>query len=181
VAKAAAVSAGLPLYRYIGGTSASLLPVPMMNIINGGVHADNPIDIQEFMIMPVGAESCSDAVRMGCEIFHTLKKLLKDAGHNTNIGDEGGFAPNLASTDDAIGFILRACEKAGYLPGEDVMLALDAAATEFYKNGKYELAGERKVLNAEQMVRYYADLCTRYPIVSIEDGMSENDFDGWEM
>jgi enolase len=181
VAKAAAVEAGLPLYRYVGGSSASLMPVPMMNIINGGAHADNPIDIQEFMIMPVGAESCADAIRMGAEIFHALKKLLKDVNHNTGVGDEGGFAPNLASTDEAIGFILRACEKVGYLPGEDVMLALDCAATEFYREGRYQLAGERKVLNAEQMVRYYADLCTRYPIVSIEDGMSEDDFDGWEM
>ena len=180
-AKAAAEDAGLPLYRYVGGTSASMLPVPMMNIINGGAHADNPIDIQEFMIMPVGAESIADAVRMGAEIFHTLKKLLKDVNHNTGVGDEGGFAPNLASTDEAIGFILRACEKAGYLPGEDIMLALDAAATEFYKDGRYQLAGERKILNSEQMTRYYADLCTRYPIVSIEDGMAEDDFEGWEM
>jgi len=180
-AKAAAEESGLPLYRYIGGTSASLLPVPMMNIINGGAHADNPIDIQEFMIMPVGAESIADAVRMGAEIFHTLKKLLKDVNHNTGVGDEGGFAPNLASADEAIGFILRACEKAGYLPGEDIMLALDAAATEFYKDGRYQLAGERKILSSEQMARYYADLCTRYPIVSIEDGMSEDDFEGWEM
>jgi enolase len=181
VAKAAAVEAELPLYRYIGGTSASLLPVPQMNIINGGAHADNPIDIQEFMIMPVGAQSIADAIRMGSEIFHALKKLLKDAGHNTNIGDEGGFAPNLASADEAIGFVLRACEKVGYLPGEDVMLALDPAATEFYKNGKYDLAGEKKVLTPEQMVKYYVDLCTRYPILSIEDGMAEDDFDGWEM
>ena len=180
-AKAAARESGLPLYRYIGGASASLLPVPMMNIINGGAHADNPIDIQEFMIMPVGAESMAVAVRMGAEIFHTLKKLLKELNHNTNIGDEGGFAPNLASADEAIGFILRACEKAGYLPGEDVMVALDAAATEFYKDGRYQLAGERKILNAEQMVRYYTDLCTRFPIVSIEDGMSEDDFEGWGM
>ncbi len=180
-AKAAAEESGLPLYRYVGGASASLLPVPMMNIINGGAHADNPIDIQEFMVMPVGAESCADAVRMGSEIFHALKKLLKDVNHNTGVGDEGGFAPNLASTDEAIGFILRACEKAGYLPGEDVMLALDAAATEFYDEGRYQLAGERKVLNAEQMVRYYSDLCTRFPIVSIEDGMAEDDFEGWEM
>lgn len=181
VAKAAADDAELPLYRYVGGAAASLLPVPMMNIINGGAHADNPIDIQEFMIMPVGAECCADAVRMGAEIFHALKKLLKDVNHNTGVGDEGGFAPNLASTDEAIGFILRACEKVGYLPGEDVMLALDCAATEFYKDGRYQLVGERKVLSAEQMVRYYSDLCTRYPIVSIEDGMSEDDFDGWEM
>jgi enolase len=180
-AKAAAVESGLPLYRYVGGAAASLLPVPMMNIINGGAHADNPIDIQEFMIMPVGAESVVDAVRMGAEIFHALKKLLKDVNHNTGVGDEGGFAPNLASTDEAIGFILRACEKTGYLPGEDVMLALDAAATEFYKDGRYQLAGERKVLNAEQMTKYYVDLCTRYPIVSIEDGMAEDDFEGWEM
>ena len=181
VAKAAALESGLPLYRYVGGTSASLLPVPMMNIINGGAHADNPIDIQEFMIMPVGAESLTDAVRMGAEIFHALKKLLKDAGHNTNIGDEGGFAPNLSSTDEAIGFIMRACEKAHYKPGEDVMLALDAASTEFYKDGFYHLAGERKMLNAEQLTRMYADLCSRFPIMSIEDGMSEDDFDGWSM
>jgi enolase len=181
VAKAAAMESQLPLYRYVGGASASLLPVPMMNIINGGAHADNPIDIQEFMIMPVGAESCADAIRMGAEIFHALKKILNDLNHNTGVGDEGGFAPNLASTDEAIGFILRACEKVGYLPGEDVMLALDAAATEFYKDNRYQLTGERKILNAEQMVRYYSDLCTRYPIVSIEDGMSEDDFDGWEM
>jgi enolase len=180
-AKAAAADAQLPLYRYVGGTSASLLPVPLMNIINGGAHADNPIDIQEFMVMPVGAESCADAVRMGSEIFHTLKKLLKDAGQNTSVGDEGGFAPNLNSTDEAIGFIMRACEKAGYLACEDVMLALDCAATEFYKDGRYHLTGERKVLGAEQIVRYYADLCTRYPIISIEDGMSEDDFEGWEM
>jgi len=181
VAKAAAQEARLPLYRYVGGVSASLLPVPMMNIINGGAHADNPIDIQEFMIVPVGAETCSDAIRMGSEIFHTLKKLLKDVNHNTNVGDEGGFAPSLASADEAMGFIIRACEKAGYTPGEDVMLALDCAATEFYKDGRYQLAGERKILNAEQMVRYYADLCARFPILSIEDGMSEDDFDGWEM
>ena len=181
VAKAAAIEANLPLYRYVGGAAASLLPVPMMNIINGGAHADNPIDIQEFMIMPVGAESLADAVRMGAEIFHTLKKLLKELNHNTGIGDEGGFAPNLASTDEAITFILRACEKAGYLPGEDIMLALDAAATEFYKDDRYQLVGERKILSSEQMVRYYADLCTRFPIASIEDGMSEDDFDGWAM
>lgn len=180
-AKAAAQEARLPLYRYIGGVSASLLPVPMMNIINGGAHADNPIDIQEFMIVPIGAETCSDAIRMGAEIFHTLKKLLADMNHNTGVGDEGGFAPNLASTDEAMGFIMRACEKAGYRAGEDVMLALDAAATEFYKDGRYQLVGERKVFRAEQMVRYYADLCARYPIFSIEDGMAEDDFNGWEM
>jgi enolase len=153
----------------------------MMNIINGGAHADNPIDIQEFMIVPVGAETCSDAIRMGAEIFHTLKKLLKDVNHNTGVGDEGGFAPNLASTEEAITFILRACEKAGYTPGEDIMLALDAAANEFYKDGRYQLAGERKILSAEQMVRYYADLCARFPIFSIEDGLAEDDFEGWEM
>jgi enolase len=180
-AKAAAKEAGLPLFRYVGGVSASMMPVPMMNIINGGAHADNPIDIQEFMIMPVGAETMVDAIRMGAEIFHALKKLLKDVNHNTGVGDEGGFAPNLASADEAIGFILRACEKVGYLPGEDVMLALDCAATEFYREGRYQLAGERKVLNAEQMTKYYVDLCTRYPIMSIEDGMSEDDFDGWAM
>lgn len=181
VAKAAAAETGLPLYRYVGGVASSLLPVPMMNIINGGAHADNPIDIQEFMIMPVGAESIADAVRMGSEIFHTLKKLLKELNHNTGIGDEGGFAPNLASAEEAITFILRACEKAGYLPGEDIMLALDTAATEFYKDGRYQLTGERKILSSEQMVRYYSDLCTRFPIASIEDGMSEDDFEGWEM
>ena len=181
VAKAAAQEARLPLYRYIGGVSASLLPMPMMNIINGGAHADNPIDIQEFMIVPVGAETFSDSVRMGSEIFHTLKKLLKDVNHNTNVGDEGGFAPALASADEAIGFILRAVEKAGYTPGEDVMIALDAAATEFYKDGRYQLAGERKILTGEQMVRYYADLCARFPILSIEDGLAEDDFEGWEM
>ncbi|MDE1901883.1 MAG: phosphopyruvate hydratase [Alphaproteobacteria bacterium] len=180
-AKAAAQEARLPLYRYVGGVSASLLPVPMMNIINGGAHADNPIDIQEFMIVPVGAETCSDSIRMGAEIFHTLKKLLHDVNHNTGVGDEGGFAPNLASTDEAIGFIMRACEKAGYVPGEDVMLALDAAANEFYQEKRYQLAGERKVFTAEQMTRYYADLCARYPIFSIEDGMAEDDFEGWEM
>jgi enolase len=180
-AKAAAMEARLPLYRYVGGVSASMLPVPMMNIINGGAHADNPIDIQEFMIVPVGAETCSDAIRMGSEIFHTLKKLLKDMNHSTGVGDEGGFAPNLASTDEAITFIMRACEKAGYRPGEDVMLALDAAATEFYKDGRYQLTGERKIFTAEQMVRYYADLVARYPIFSIEDGLAEDDFEGWEM
>jgi enolase len=180
-AKAAAQESSLPLYRYVGGVSASMLPVPMMNIINGGAHANNPIDLQEFMIVPVGAETITDAIRMGAEIFHALKKLLNDVNHNTGVGDEGGFAPNLASTDEAIGFILRACEKVGYLPGEDVMLALDAAATEFYKEGRYQLTGERKILNAEQMTRYYADLCTRYPIMSIEDGLAEDDFDGWEI
>ncbi len=180
-AKAAAADAKLPLYRYVGGTSASLLPVPMMNIINGGAHADNSIDIQEFMIMPVGAESLADAVRTGAEIFHMLKKLLKDAGHNTSVGDEGGFAPSLGSSDEALAFIMRAIEKAGYDAGEDVMIALDAAATEFHKGDYYQLTGERKQMSAEQLVRYYGDLCSRYPIVSIEDGMAEDDFDGWEM
>ncbi len=180
VAKAAAESAGLPLYRYVGGTNARLLPVPMMNIINGGAHADNPIDFQEFMIMPVGASSFRDAVRMGSEVFHTLKKALKDAGHNTNVGDEGGFAPNLASTDEAIGFVMKAIEKAGYRPGEDMFLALDAASTEFFKNGKYHLEGEGKVLDSDEMAQYLADFAARYPIISIEDGMAEDDWNGWK-
>ena len=179
VAKAAAEASGLPLYRYIGGTSAHVLPVPMMNIINGGAHADNPIDIQEFMIMPVGAETCSDAIRMGAEIFHTLRKQLKDAGHSTNVGDEGGFAPNLASADAALGFIMAAIEKAGYRPGDDVVLALDCAATEFHRDGRYHLDGEGMTLDAAGMARYLADLVARYPIVSIEDGMSEEDWAGW--
>ncbi|WP_448187421.1 phosphopyruvate hydratase [Azospirillum sp. sgz301742] len=180
VARASAEEAALPLYRYVGGAFASLLPVPMMNIINGGAHADNPIDIQEFMIMPVGAATGTDAIRMGSEIFQSLKKKLKDAGHNTNVGDEGGFAPNLASTDEALGFVMKAIEAAGYKPGDDVMLALDSASTEFFKNGKYELAGEGKSLTPDQMVRYYEDLIGRYPIISIEDGMSEDDWDGWK-
>ncbi len=180
VAKASAEEAALPLFRYVGGAFANLLPVPMMNIINGGAHADNPIDIQEFMIMPVGAESGAEAIRMGSEIFQALKKKLKDAGHNTNVGDEGGFAPNLASTEDALGFIMKAIEAAGYKPGDDVMLAIDAASTEFFKNGKYELAGEGKSLAPEQMVQYWADLVGRYPIISIEDGMSEDDWEGWK-
>ncbi len=179
VAKAAAEDAGLPLYRYVGGAFANLLPVPMMNIINGGVHADNPIDIQEFLIMPVAAKSVAEAVRMGAEVFHALKKKLKDAGHNTNVGDEGGFAPNLASTEEAIGFVLKAIEAAGYQPGEDVVLALDPAASEFYKDGKYHLAGEGKILSSDELVRYWEDLVGRYPIVSIEDGMSEDDWEGW--
>ncbi|MDD3028973.1 MAG: phosphopyruvate hydratase [Alphaproteobacteria bacterium] len=181
VARAAARESQLPLYRYLGGVSASLLPVPMMNIVNGGAHADNTIDIQEFMIAPVGAETCADAIRMGAEVFHSLKKLLKEVNHNTNVGDEGGFAPALASTQEALTLILRACEKAGYKPGEDIMLALDAAASGFYKDDRYQLAGERKVFTAEQMVRYYADLVAQYPIFSIEDGMAEDDFEGWEM
>ncbi len=181
VAKAAAEEAGLPLYRYIGGVSASLLPVPMMNIINGGAHADNPIDIQEFMIMPVGAYSVADAVRMGSEIFHALRAGLKDAGHNTNVGDEGGFAPMLKSADEALGFIMKSIDAAGYKPGEDIYLALDPASTEFYKDGKYVLAGEGKTLDAEGMAVYYADLCARYPIISIEDGMAEDDWEGWAL
>ncbi len=181
VAKAAAESCGLPLYRYIGGSNARILPTPMMNIINGGAHADNPIDIQEFMIMPVAADSLSDSVRIGAEIFHSLKKLLHDAGHNTAVGDEGGFAPNLASTDEAVGFIMKAIEKAGYTPGDEVALALDSASTEFYKDGNYVLAGENKTLDAEGMARYLEDLVNRYPIISIEDGMAEDDWDGWKI
>src|SRR4249920_3830665 len=180
VAKAAAEASGLPLYRYLGGANAHLLPVPMMNIINGGAHADNPIDIQEFMIMPVGAASCADAVRMGSEIFHTLRKGLKDAGHSTNVGDEGGFAPNLKSAEEALAFIMRSIEAAGYKPGEDVALALDCAATEFYKGGKYEMKGEGKSLDSGAMAKYLAGLVSRYPIVSIEDGMSEDDWAGWK-
>ena len=166
VAKAAAMASGLPLYRYVGGVAADLLPVPMMNIINGGVHADNPIDFQEFMIMPVGAPTFREALRMGAEIFHTLKKQLADAGHNTNVGDEGGFAPNLKSPDEALGFISKAVEKAGYKLGDDVFFALDPASTEFFKNSKYVLEGEGKSLSPEEMVKVYADLCKRYPIVS---------------
>ncbi len=180
VAKAAADSSGLPLYRYVGGAGACVLPVPMMNIVNGGAHADNPIDIQEFMVMPVAATSMAEAVRTGSEIFHTLRNRLKDAGHNTNVGDEGGFAPNLASTDDALGFIMKAIETAGYRPGEDVMLALDSASTEFFKDGKYALDGEGRVLSSDELVAYYEDLVGRYPIISIEDGMAEDDWDGWK-
>ncbi len=180
VAKAAAEDAGLPLYRYVGGVSARTLPVPMMNIINGGAHADNPIDVQEFMIMPVGADSLAEAVRVGAEIFHSLKRRLVDDGHNTNVGDEGGFAPSLNSTTDALDYILRAIEAAGYKPGDDVYLALDAASTEFFENGQYLLSGEGKTLDAAGMVAYYGDLVGRYPIISIEDGMAEDDWDGWK-
>jgi enolase len=180
VAKAAALARALPLYRYLGGVDAHLLPVPMMNIVNGGAHADNPIDIQEFMIMPVSAPTCADAIRMGSEVFHTLRKALKDAGYSTNVGDEGGFAPNLNSADAALSFITKSIEAAGYKPGEDVVLALDCAATEFYKDGKYELAGEGKSLDAGAMTKYLANLVSRYPIVSIEDGMAEDDWEGWK-
>ena len=180
VAKAQAASLGLPLFRYVGGPAARVLPVPMMNIVNGGEHADNPIDIQEFMIMPVAASSIADAVRMGSEVFHTLKGELKAAGHNTNVGDEGGFAPNLASTEEAIGFIMKAIEKAGYKPGDDMYLALDAASTEFFKDGVYDLKGEGKKLDAGGMVDYWADLVGKYPIISIEDGMAEDDWEGWK-
>jgi len=179
IAKAAAADAGLPLYRYIGGAYAHLLPTPMMNIINGGAHADNLVDIQEFMIMPVAAPNIAEAVRVGAEVFQALKKALQDAGHNTNVGDEGGFAPNVGSTDEALGFVMKAIEATGRKPGEDVMLALDCAATEYYKDGAYILAGEGKSLDSDAMVAYLADLADRYPIVSIEDGMSEDDWKGW--
>jgi enolase len=181
VAKAAADEAELPLYRYIGGTQARLLPVPMMNIVNGGAHADNPIDFQEFMIMPVGAGTIADAVRMGAEVFQALKKALKDAGHNTNVGDEGGFAPNLKSADEALGFIIKAIEAAGYHVGDDIVLALDCASSEYFKNGKYELVGENKSLDSAGNARYLAELVGRYPIVSIEDGMAEDDWEGWKI
>ena len=179
IAKAAADDAALPLYRYVGGSHARVLPVPMMNIVNGGAHADNPIDIQEFMIMPIGAGSISEAVRVGSEIFQILKRNLSDAGHGTNVGDEGGFAPNLKSADEAIGYIMKSIESAGYNPGDDVVLALDAASTEFYADGKYELAGEGRSLGSDEMVKYLIDLCNRYPVVSIEDGMAEDDWGGW--
>ena len=180
VAKAAAAAKGLPLYRYLGGARAHVLPVPMMNIINGGAHADNPIDIQEFMIMPVGAATCADAIRTGAEIFHTLRKALADAGHATNVGDEGGFAPNLKSADEALSFIMKAIEGAGYKAGDDVVLALDCASTEFYKSGKYAMGGEGKSLDSAGMAKYLADLVARFPIVSIEDGMAEDDWQGWK-
>jgi enolase len=179
LAKAAAAQLGLPLYRYVGGTAARTLPVPMMNVINGGAHADNPIDLQEFMIMPVGAPSFAEALRFGAEIFHALRKGLKDAGHNTNVGDEGGFAPDLKSADEALGFLAQSVEAAGYRLGDQVVFALDPAASEFHRGGKYELSGEGRSLDADGMVRFYEELCARYPIRSIEDGMAEDDWDGW--
>jgi enolase len=181
VAKAAAESFDMPLYRYVGGTSARTLPVPMMNIINGGVHADNPIDFQEFMIMPVGAPTFSEGLRMGVEVFHTLKKALHDAGHNTNVGDEGGFAPNLKSADEVLAFVMKSIEKAGYKPGEDVALALDPASSEFFKNGAYVYEGEGKTRSIEEQAKYLGELVSRYPIVSIEDGLAEDDFKGWKL
>ncbi len=181
VAKAAAEEAGLPLYRYIGGTFAHVLPVPMMNIINGGEHADNPIDIQEFMIAPVGAKSMADAVRMGSEVFHALKKELKKAGHNTNVGDEGGFAPNLQTAEEALSYIVKSIEAAGYKAGDDVMIAMDAASSEFYKDGKYEMKGEGKSFTSEEIVAYYENLVSKFPIFSIEDGMAEDDWNGWKL
>ena len=180
VAKAAAEANTLPLYRYVGGVNAHILPVPLMNIINGGVHADNPIDFQEFMIAPVGAETFAEAIRMGAEVFHTLKKALKDAGLNTNVGDEGGFAPNLKSATEALTFVVKAIEKAGYKPGDDICLALDCAATEFFKKGKYEYEGEKKTRDVAAQVAYLADLAKKFPIISIEDGMSEDDWAGWK-
>jgi enolase len=179
-AKAAADASGLPLYRYVGGTAARTLPVPMMNIINGGAHADNPIDFQEFMVMPVGADGFREALRMGAEIFHTLKGALKKAGHNTNVGDEGGFAPNLPSAEAGLDFVMKAVEQAGYKPGKDVYLALDCAATEFFKNGKYDYEGEGKVRPIDEQVKYLAKLAKDYPIISIEDGMAEDDWEGWK-
>jgi len=180
-AKAAASSAALPLYKYVGGVSARVLPVPMMNIINGGAHADNPIDIQEFMILPTGAQTFAEGLRMGAEIFHGLKKALHDAGHNTNVGDEGGFAPNLSSAEDALAFIVKAGASVGYKAGEDFHLGLDAAATEFFKGGKYVMEGEGKTLDPAGMVDYLAGLVGKFPIVSIEDGCAEDDFDGWKL
>ena len=181
VAKAAAISAKLPLYRYLGGEEAHILPVPMMNILNGGKHADNPIDIPEFMIMPVGAKTCRDAIRMGAEVFQALKKNLKAAGMNTNVGDEGGFAPNIASAKEALAFIVKSIESAGYKPGEDVCIALDAASSEFYEDGKYNMKGEGKVFTNAELVGYYEELANEFPIVSLEDGMAEDDWEGWKM
>jgi len=180
VAKAAADHAGLSLYRYLGGAGARLLPVPMMNVINGGAHADNPIDIQEFMIMPVGAPSFAEALRMGAEIFHALKKALKDAGHNTNVGDEGGFAPDLPSAEAALGFLEQAVQAAGYRVGDDVVFALDCAASEFYKDGQYDMAGQGKTVDAGGMVDFIEELCSKFPIRSVEDGLAEGDWDGWK-
>jgi enolase len=179
ISKAAANDAGLPLYRYVGGASSRMLPVPMMNILNGGAHADNPIDIQEFMVMPVGADSFSDGIRWGAEIFQALKSNLSRAGHNTNVGDEGGFAPNLGGSREALDFVMQAIEEAGFKPGQDIYLALDSASTEFFKDGKYHLKGEGRTLSAEELTLYYAELCNVYPIVSIEDGLAEDDWDGW--
>ena len=179
-AKAAAEAAGLPLFKYVGGPNAHILPVPMMNIINGGAHADNPIDFQEFMIMPVGASSIREAVRMGAEVFHTLKKGLKDAGHNTNVGDEGGFAPNLKSAQAALDFIMASIEKAGFKPGDDMHIGLDCAATEFFKDGQYVYEGERKTRDPKAQAKYLAKLCADYPIISVEDGMAEDDWEGWK-
>jgi len=181
VAKAAAAEHGLPLYRYVGGVFARTLPVPMMNIVNGGRHADNPIDIQEFMVMPVAAGTMADAVRVGAEIFAALRRALHDAGHNTNVGDEGGFAPNIGSADEALGFIARACESAGHRPGEDVVFALDCAASEFFKDGRYVLEGEGRTLDAAGMVDYLARLCAKWPVASIEDGCAEDDWAGWKL
>ncbi|OBZ94005.1 enolase [Pararhizobium polonicum] len=180
VAKAAAEAANLPLYRYVGGPNARLLPVPMMNIINGGAHADNPIDFQEFMILPVGADTLRDAVRMGAEVFHVLKKELSAKGHNTNVGDEGGFAPGLSSASEALDFIMKSIEKAGYKPGEDMFLGLDCASTEFFKDGKYVMEGEGRTLEPGAMAEYLAELAAKYPIASIEDGMAEDDWEGWK-
>jgi enolase len=180
-AKASAESCGLPLYRYVGGVAANVLPVPMMNIVNGGVHADNPIDFQEFMIMPVGARSFADGLRMGAEIFHTLRGKLKAAGHNTNVGDEGGFAPDLGSPDEALGFLMASIEAAGYRPVDDVLIALDCASTEFFRDGAYHLEGEGRVLSSAALVDYIAELCGRYPIASVEDGMAEDDWEGWKL
>ena len=180
IAQAAAESCGLPLYRYVGGASAHILPVPMMNIINGGEHADNPIDFQEFMIMPTGAETFKEGLRMGAEIFHHLKKALSDGGYGTNVGDEGGFAPNLQSATEALDYVMQSIEKAGYKPGEDVHLAMDVASTEFFEDGKYNLKGEGRVLSSEEMASYLAELSAKYPIISIEDGMAEDDWDGWK-
>jgi enolase len=181
VAKAAAEAHDMPLYRYVGGSNARTLPVPMMNIINGGAHADNPIDFQEFMIMPIGAPTFKEGLRMGVEVFQTLKKGLKDAGHNTNVGDEGGFAPNFKNAEEALGFVMKSIEQAGYKPGEEVAIALDPASTEFFKGGQYVYAGEGKMRDVKAQVEYLAELCGRYPIVSVEDGMAEDDWDGWKL